>query len=376
MFTAEMSFDARLDGYLDLVGEGLRTATQRAAFARYFTGLMSPLPRKSIEPIAAACSPRDGKAEHKRLHHFVADTPWSDRAVRRVAVAWAIWGMQSIEPIRHTIVDDTGFLKQGRHSVGVARQYTGSAGKIDNCQVAVSLAVGTSQLAMPVDMRLYLPIEWCDDLARRNKAKVPHDVEFTPKWQIALEMLRAARADGVPLGEVVLADADYGRVTEFRTAVADMGLHYGVGVHSDQHVHHGGVEREVREIARRLPAARFRSIRWRGAQDDRDGTATFAFCRVRIADEVTVSHADGPEAWLVIEKRHGAKEPERYYLSTRSRGFDRAALVTELKARGQTEHVYQDLKNEFGLDHFEGRGWVGWNHHVFGGDVLLRTARR
>lgn len=275
--------DARLDHFLDLVGGVLRSDTQRASFARYTVGLLSDAERKSLEPLAARSRPDAPGAEHKAFCYFVGLAPWDDRAVRRAATAWALWGATAAGPVRCTIIDDTGLLKQGSHSVGVARQYTGSAGKVTNCQVAVTLAVATDHDTVALDVALYLPEVWAEDAARRAKARVPKDVTFQTKPQLALGMLEAARADGVPLGELVLADADYGRCASFRDGVTAMGLAYAVGVQGTQHVWlpdaWGGAV-PVRDIAAAIDPREFRRLSWRDGRDGRALSGRFAFARV------------------------------------------------------------------------------------------------
>jgi SRSO17 transposase len=346
-----------------VLGAGLRSETQRAAFGRYAAGLLSDLERKSIEPIAARSRPDAPDAEHQALLYFVNEAPWRDQPVRRSAALWALWPATVHSPVRCAIIDDTGLLKQGNHSVGVTRQYTGSAGKVTNCQVAVSLTVATEQVAMPVDMTLYLPWEWTVDEGRREKARIPHEVEYQPKWRLALNLLREAHTDGVPLGDVVLADADYGRTRAFRQGIRDLGLHYGVGVHGTQKVIHAGKAKTAQQLARSIATRRYQRIEWR------EGTrgalsARFAFRRVQVSDLPGVAHSKGPEVWLIIEWRDDETRPSRFYLSTREAGVSRVALIRELKHRWHTERVYEDIKGELGFDHYEGRSWVGWHHHV------------
>ncbi len=358
-----MQFEQRLGSFVAVLGAGLRSDTQRAAFGRYAAGLMSDLERKSVEPIAARARPDAPKAEHHALLYFVAHAPWSDRAVRRSAALWGLWPAIQSGPVRYSIIDDTGLLKQGTDSVGVARQYTGSAGKITNCQVAVSLSVATERVAMPVDMTLYLPWEWTVDEGRRTQARIPFEVAFQPKWRIALGLLQDAHADGVPLGEGVLADADYGRTRAFRQGIRELGLHYGVGVHATQKVMHAGTIKTVRQLARSIAKRRYQRIEWR---EGTRGTlsARFAFRRVRVSDLHGVPHSQGHEVWLIIEWRDDEARPSRFYLSTREANISRTELVRDLKQRWLTERVYEDLKGELGFDHYEGRSWVGWHHHV------------
>jgi SRSO17 transposase len=195
--------DARLDLFLDHVTAPLENTTQRAVFAEYAVGLLSDAERKSMEPLAALARPDDPGAAHKAFVYFTGTARWEDLTVRRHAAAWALWGMTAGGPVRGTILDDTGILKQGTHSVGVQRQYTGSAGKITNCQIAVTLGVYTAQHAALIDVDIYLPQDWINSPARRQRARVPENMQFRTKGEIALDMLKSARRDGVPLGDVL-----------------------------------------------------------------------------------------------------------------------------------------------------------------------------
>lgn len=202
---------------LATIGVVLGDMRRRESFAIYAMGLFGDGERKSIEPIAARACADPGKADaaHQRLLHFAADSPWSDCAVRREAAYYALSAMKRREPIETWIVDDTGFLKQGRHSVGVQRQYAGSAGKVTNCQIGVSLTITTRTEHVPIDFELYLPKTWADDPARRKEARIPKDVQFKTKPELALAMIRRAVEDGVPRG-VLLADSAYGTSSAFR----------------------------------------------------------------------------------------------------------------------------------------------------------------
>src|SRR5579859_542517 len=206
----------RLKAFMDTVGEALGSDERRAAFAMYAHGLMSESPRKSIEPIAARGSgdPTHASAAHQCLHHFVANSPWDDREVRLAVARYAIGEMEKRDPVTVWIVDDTGFLKQGRHSVGVQRQYTGSAGKVANCQVGVSLCVANGSMQLPLDFELFLPQSWTDDTERRRKAKIPDEITFKSKIDLALEMIERASGADVP-GSILLADALYGHSQPF-----------------------------------------------------------------------------------------------------------------------------------------------------------------
>ena len=222
---------SRLDEYLSAIGVALDNKTRRASFATYAMGLLGSADRKSAEPIAAIASADAEACEpaHHRLLRFLRDSPWSDREVRRVAAKHAIEAMTSEEPIQTWIIDDTGFLKQGKHSVGVQRQYTGSAGKIANCQLGVSLSIATRLAHVPIDFELYLPESWTSDPARRMECHIPEDVEFKTKEELALLMIDRAVTDGVP-GGIMLADSWYGRSQRFRKAIRDHGLDFVVGI--------------------------------------------------------------------------------------------------------------------------------------------------
>lgn len=342
-------------------------------------GLLGDGERKSIEPIAARACPDPNKADafHQRLLHFAVDATWSDRDVRQEAANYVLQTMTEREPVEAWIIDDTGFLKQGSHSVGVQRQYTGSAGKITNCQVGVSLSVATRTEHAPVDFELYLPETWANDSSRRTEARIPADVHFQTKPQLALDMIRRAVAAKVPLG-VVLADSAYGTVREFRDGVRAAGLHYAVGVDPktsvwclDQHGNPRGDPLGVRELAMKIQdRGGFRRCTWRKGTKE-DLTAQFAMRRVVPAYDYRrsgTSTAQGlasrrEHLWLLIEWRDGEPEPANYFLASVSMRTKKQ-LVRLVMQRWRTERVYEDLKGELGLDHFEGRRFSGWHHHV------------
>src|ERR1700675_4231094 len=206
-------------------------ADRRPPFLPYWRGPFLPGERKSIEPIAARVEPRRVQGAHQSLHHFVANADWSQEALLRQVRTFVLPAIEKSGGVKAWIADDTGFPKKGVHSVGVARQYCGQLGKQDNCQTAVSLSVANEHASLPIAFRLYLPEDWAADPVRRARAGVPEDVVFKTKPQIALDQIRAARAEGVPEG-VVLADAGYGINTAFRTALTRMGLTYAVGIQS------------------------------------------------------------------------------------------------------------------------------------------------
>ncbi len=362
----------RLEGYFARIGEVLGSDGRRASFARYARGLFGEAERKSVEPIAAQACGEANKtdAEHQRLLHFLGNSPWSDRDVRREAARYALAAMTDRESIEAWIVDDTGFLKQGDHSVGVQRQYTGSAGKITNCQVATSLSVATQTEHLPIDFELYLPTSWTDDPARRSEARIPDAVTFKTKPELALDMIRRATEDGVPSG-VLLADAAYGSSRDFRDGVRELGLHYIVGVDPKTVVavfDRVGRRRDdpvsVRNLAFRIDKQRgFRRCTWRKGTKQ-DLSARFALRRIVPAYDQCYGMENREPLWLLIEWRDGDTEPANYFLSSLSSRISKKKLIRLAMQRWRTERVYEDLKGELGLDHYEGRRYSGWNHHV------------
>src|SRR5438105_7582760 len=214
--------------YMAHLNEGLGHADRHAGLRGYCTGLMSPLSRKSVEPMAAHVDPLKVRSRHQSLHHFVADAAWSDEQLLLRVAQWVV-PLMDFSDGGWWIIDDTGFPKQGRHSVGVARQYCGMLGKQDNCQVAVSVSLACEAASVPVAWQLYLPREWADDEARCKKAGVPEGIEFATKPAIALQQIEHLLAQGAPR-HCVLADAGYGIDTAFRERLTAMGLPYVVGV--------------------------------------------------------------------------------------------------------------------------------------------------
>lgn len=359
----------RLEEYLQRIGEVLGEERRRSSFAIYALGLLGDAERKSVEPIAArACSdPAKTDALHQRLLHFAVDSKWSDQEVRRIAAQYALSAMTQREPIEAWIVDDTGFLKQGKHSVGVQRQYTGSAGKITNCQVGVSLSIATPTEHLPLDFELYLPESWVQDSARRREARIPESVTFKTKPELALQMIRRALEQGVPKG-LVLGDTAYGSSGEFRAQVRKLGLHYAVAVYPQTTVHLLDAQRlpqaqtvSVSDLALSIQKeGGFRRCSWR--QGTRETlSARFALRRVVAAG---VPPREQEPLWLLIEWRDSEEEPAHSFLISLPEFRTNKQLIRLVMQRWRTERVYEDLKGELGLDHYEGRRFPGWHHHV------------
>jgi SRSO17 transposase len=382
---SEARFDAYVEALVGVIGHADRAGPLRG----YCSGLLAPIERKSVEPMAAATAPARTAAQHQSLLHFVGQAPWSDEAVlakvreKVLPVIEARGG-----PIRAWIVDDTAIPKKGVHSVGVARQYCGQRGKQDNCQVAVTLSAANAWGSLPIAHRLYLPETWADDPAQREKAGVPGDVVFKTKLEIALEQIEAAKTAGVPRG-VVLADAAYGYSIEIREGVTALGLSYVVSVQYTTAVWppgegplpplapnpRGGTRPKrlrrdaehqpvsARKLALGLPPDAWTTVTWReGANAPL--SSRFAAVRVRPAHYDYTRTEPRPEEWLLAEWPEGEDEPSRYWLSTLPADTELSALVDLAKLRWRIERDYEDLKQEIGLGHYEGRGWRGFHHHA------------
>jgi SRSO17 transposase len=381
--TSESRFATYVEGLAKALGHADRVAPLKA----YCTGLILPGERKSVEPMAARVEPARVQAAHQSLHHFVAKAEWSDEGVLAVVRAEVLPAIERQGPIRAWIVDDTGFPKKGAHSVGVARQYCGQLGKQDNCQIAVSLSVANDHASLPVAWRLYLPEGWANDPDRRTKAGVPEDVTFRTKPEIALDEIQEALSVGVPRG-VVLADAGYGIDTAFRSGLTAMGLTYIVGIQSSTCVWPPGMDPlppqawsgrgrppshvrrnpehkplSAKELAQALPGSAWRTVTWRQGTNA-PLSSRFAAMRVRPSHRDYWRSAPRPEEWFLAEWPQGENEPTKYWLSTLPEDTTLADLVDQAKLRWRIERDYQELKQEIGLGHYEGRGWRGFHHHA------------
>ena len=353
----------------------------------YCKGLLLPGERKSIEPMAARLEPDKVHAMRQSLHHLVAKAPWSDEVMLEEVRGQVLPVLEKHGPVVAWIVDDTGFPKKGKHSVGVARQYCGQVGKQDNCRVAVSLSMATWSSSLPIGYRLYLPKEWAEDAERRKKTEVPDEIEFQTKPEIALEQIREAVKAEVVRG-VVLADAAYGINTEFREGLTELGLEYVVGVQSSMTVWEPGqqplpakargkkgrpprlLQRDsehrpvpVLQLGLSLPSSAFKEITWReGAQHKL--RSRFAAVRVRPAHRDYWKAEPYAEEWLLIEWPRGEAQPTKYWISTMPPATELKALIKMAKHRWIIERDYEELKQELGLGHFEGRNWRGFHHHA------------
>jgi SRSO17 transposase len=372
-----------VEGLASVIGHADRERPLRD----YCTGLVMPCERKSVEPMAAVTAPARAGAQHQSLLHFVGEAAWSDERVLAKVREMVLPAIGRHGPIEAWIIDDTGFPKQGRHSVGVARQYCGQLGKQDNCQVAVSLSLANHAASLPVAYQLYLPKEWAQDRARRRKTGVPKQIRFKTKPQMALEQLRWACAAGLPRG-IVLMDAGYGADTDLRATITTLGLSYVAGIMPNTSVWAPGkgplpaktwsgqgrppklIRRDaqhrpisVKALAHSLPLRAWRTIEWREGTAERL-SSRFARVRVRAAHRDYWRAEPRAEEWLLIEWPQDQNEPTKYWLSTLPADITFRRLVDMAKLRWRIERDYQELKQELGLGHFEGRGWRGFHHHA------------
>ena len=378
------SVESRFESYADMMVQALGHADRATPARWYLRGLMLPGKRKSVEPMAARVHPEDVPSAHQSMHHLVADSEWSDTALLAAVAREVVPVLSEAGQVPcFWIIDDTGFRKYGKHSVGVARQYCGQLGKTENCQVAVSLSLATVEGSVPLDYRLYLPEEWTEDKGRCKRAGVPKEIAFATKGEIAWAQIEAALAAWIPRG-TVLMDAAYGDEAALRDRLSAKGLIYAVGIRPgtafwwDAHQpasapvkqgrgrHRTRVVRDeahqpigVRELAQALPSSSYRTLTWR---EGTNAALSSRFARVR----VRAAHADRPreEEWLLIEWPKGELEPSRYFLSTLPADISFKDLVASVKMRWRIERDYLELKQEVGLGHYEERNWRGFHHHA------------
>ena len=378
------ALDRELSAYLQSMVAGMGRVERRHAMELYLTGLLLDGDRKSTQPMAIrlAKEPGDAEALRQRLQQCVSIAPWSeDDMYRRLALKLE----KELPEAEAMIVDDTGFPKKGEHSVGVARQYSGTLGRVDNCQVAVSLHLAGERGSGCIAMRLYLSEEeWASDARRRKDAGVPKEVRFLTKWEISLLQIRAALASGVRK-HVVLADAGYGDVGAYRSGLTEQGLEYvvavngtpvlwppdskpsiplrkpGSGGHSPTRYRDELHPPET--VASLAPKLHYRNVVWREGSRGRQ-SSRFAAVRVRTAHRHLQSHPPGQEQWLLCEWPRGEPAPTKHWLSTTPAETSLRELVRLAKLRWRVERDYQEMKQEVGLDHFEGRTWRGFHHHA------------
>ena len=360
------------------VARGLVRSEQRRCAESYARGLLEAGTRKSLEPMVARLG-EDG--DYEALQHFLADSPW-DPVVLQRAVAERVAPEIDVEA---WVIDDTGVAKEGDHSPGVKRQYSGTLGKIGNCQITVSVHAVGGEGTVPLDWALYLPEEWCSDLERRRKAKIPDEIVFQSKPQLATAMISRAATWDIARAPV-LGDEAYGKNSELRTALQDAGIEYVLSINSDARVYDADTlfsvperkrgsrgpapsalaadrdSRQLAELAAALGPQDFQTLAYttRGAQEV---SSRFAMVRVTCAHPVDCDRREPREEWLIIEWPEDAEQPSDYWISNMPADTPPERLARLARLRWMIELDYRQLKGELGLDHYEGRSYRGFHHH-------------
>jgi SRSO17 transposase len=391
--------DRELTRFIAEMTDGMGRPERRAAMGHYITGLLLDGERKSVQPMAARLVEDQSQADamRQRLTDCVGTSPWADdELLRRLALKLE----RELPGIEALVIDDTGFPKKGRMSAGVHRQYSGTLGRTENCQVATSLHVASEHGSACVGFRLYLPQSWTDDRDRCRKAGVPDDVQFQKKWQIALALIDQAVRWGLPK-RPVLADAGYGEIPEFRDGLIERKLPYVVGVPNNHLVWPPGsnprvpprtgkrgrpvtqcrdrqiVPIQIAAVVEGIPRTQYKTVAWRPGSRGRM-SSKFLVYRVRPAEKHTKAKPPAPEQWLICHWPETEKGP-KFYFSTLPASASLKQLIRLARLRWRVERDYQELKGELGLDHFEGRTWRGFHHHaalcaVAHGFLTLRRA--
>jgi SRSO17 transposase len=369
----------RLFAFLDEVVRPLPHVRQRENALLYVRGLIEHGGRKSLQPTLFRLE--ESPARYESLQQFLADSPWqSERLVRGCA--------ERVAPrigVTAWVVDDTGIRKDGKHSPGVKRQYSGTLGKIGNCQITVSLHAVGERGTLPLGFSLYLPEEWCADPERRRKAKIPEQVVFQTKPQLAASLAEQAAGWDLPAAPI-LADCAYGDDTAFRTRLHTLEREYVLAVSAQISVYgpetsfavperNGNVGRRrsvarpdrkpesVRALAERLPRRAWKTLPCRTTPAGEEVSSRFAFVRVVATHPVRTDCLPPREEWLIIEWPEGKEAPSDYWLSNLPAGTSRKRLARLARLRWTIELDYRQLKGELGLDHYEGRSYAGFHHH-------------
>jgi SRSO17 transposase len=362
---SELEHADRFAAYVNELTKVIGHADRKRPFWDYCAGLLATEGRRSVEPMAVVTGPGHVSTQHQKLLHLVAESRWSDEQMLAKVREQVVLPMTQRGPIEVWIIDDTGFPKKGTHSVGVHHQYCGQLGKQANCQVAVTLSIANHHASLPIAYRLYLPRAWSDDPIRRKKAHVPASIRFKTKPQIALEQIRAALKAGVAPG-VVLMDTSYGNNSKLRQDLTGLGLSYVAAIMATtkaRPVHEDDPKPprvSAKELALSLPKRAWRTVAWR------EGTNVklrSRFARVRVRAAPIRGEARFAEETLLIEWPKGEAAPTKYWLTTVDPDMPLRHLVDLAKMRWRIERDYEDLKQEAGLGHYEGRGWLGFHHH-------------
>ena len=371
---------ARMEAFVaQVAGAAMNHSVQRSNAEVYVRGLLAAGARKSLEPLVGRL---DGDGDYQSLQQFLADSPWdSGRLMQAVA--------ERVAPVvgaEAWVLDDTGFPKDGKKSPGVKRQYSGTLGKIGNCQIGVSLHAVSEDATLPLGWALYLPEDWCDDPERRRRAKIPEDVRFQTKPQLGVTLVKQAAGWAIDRAPV-LGDAAYGENTQLRSELDSSGIEYVLSINPETTIFEPGAvfavpdrkpgsrgrspaahhaDRDpvsVGEYAKTLTDKDFQTVAFRGKGKTRV-RSRFAFARVTAAHPVTRDRVAPREEWLIIEWPKGAEHPSDYWISNLPARTKPQRLARLARLRWMIELDYRQLKGELGLDHYEGRSYLGWYHHT------------
>lgn len=371
----------RLEAFGDEVLAGAMNRPVQVRNGRlYLRGLLEQGPRKSLEPLVERLG---ADADYQSMQQFLADSPWDPARVVR-AVAERV--VPAID-VQAWVLDDTGFPKDGKDSPGVKRQYSGTLGKTGNCQIGVSVHAVGGKGTVPLGWALYLPQEWCEDPERRKKAKIPEEIEFQTKPELAVELVKRAAGWGIATAPI-LGDCAYGKNTALREQLDDAELEYVLSVSEEVSVfapetsfqvpepnpgrgrpksrpHPDHKPEQIGALITRLPAERFQTVTFRDGPDGKRKRSRFCFLRVRAANDWEKRTPFPPrEEWLIVEWPKGRKAPTDYWLSNLPADTTPEQLARLARLRWKIELDYKQLKGELGLDHYEGRSWLGWYHHT------------
>jgi SRSO17 transposase len=369
-----------LEGFVAAVAAAaMNHPAQHANAQRYVRGLLQAGPRKSLEPLVERL---EGGADYQSLQQFLADSPWDPQLVIQAVV-------ERVAPVVNAeawVLDDTGFPKDGKHSPGVKRQYSGTLGKIGNCQIGVSLHAVSEHATLPLGWALYLPEDWCEDPVRRRKAKIPEHVSFQTKPELGVELIEHASTFAIDRAPV-LGDAAYGDNTKLRSELHAQGIDYVLSIKAETTIFEPDTVFAVPErapgskgpapsapraeeeaisaeqFARSLNPEDFHTVTFRGKGKTRV-RSRFAFCRVTAAHPVTRDSQAPREEWLIVEWPEGRDAPSDYWISNLPANTKPARLARLARLRWMIELDYRQLKGELGLDHYEGRSYLGWYHHT------------
>ena len=377
---------ARMEAFVaQVAGVAMSHPVQRSNAEVYVRGLLAAGARKSLEPLVERL---DGEGDYQSLQQFLADSPWEPERLMQAV-------MERVAPVvgaEAWVLDDTGFPKDGKHSPGVKRQYSGTLGKIGNCQIGVSLHAVSERGTLPLGWALYLPEDWCADRERRRKAKIPEQVTFATKPQLGVGLVKQAAGYAIDRAPV-LGDAAYGENTQLRSELDSGAIEYVLSINPDTTIFAPGAvfavpdrkpgsrgrspaahraDRDpvsVGEYASTLTDEDFQTVAFRGKGKTRV-RSRFTFKRVTAAHPVTRDRVAPREEWLIIEWPEGAEHPSDYWISNLPARTKPQRLARLARLRWMIELDYRQLKGELGLDHYEGRSYLGWYHHT----ALVTTA--